>query len=85
MSELVWEPYINEISRAQGKIAKSKRLIFKILPGQYSMELRIQKAYTGALLKILNFEDLNLAISIAEQIHSDCLAGWDIHDLLKRF
>jgi hypothetical protein len=83
MNELIWEPYINEISRMQGQKAKTNILMFKILASRHSVELRVYKSYCGELVRILNFEDVNQAVSIAEELHKNCLSGWDIHELLK--
>jgi hypothetical protein len=84
MSELDWESYFNDVSRVQGLQSKSKSHIFKLLPNQGGIDLRIQDKYSGELIKILPFEDQKYAMAVAEQINQAIIAGRNLNEIFKK-
>lgn len=83
MSELIWESYFNDIAKVQGRQAKTRNLIFKVLPNQGLIDLRIQKAYCGEIIKIYSFEEVSQAIGTAEHINNEINAGRTIDEIFK--
>jgi hypothetical protein len=83
-NELVWDDYTNEIARVKGRKAKTRKLIFTILPDEQGISLRIQDAYSGELVRSIRPESFNDAISISESIHHDIERGHTLDEIFRQ-
>ena len=81
MRNLEWEQYYNEFSRTQGRQAQGNGFLFRVLPSEGLVQLKLINSYTGEEKKV-NFADLNEAISSATKINEMLGAGHDIKTIL---